>query len=506
MECKFENSTSTMAIMSVNIESDGGHIIGEKGVCYDKDNKIPNIDNLKVTAGSGSGDFQVVLKGLSPKTTYYARAYFIYKNTEGKDTPAYSSNVESFETRLSDSEPLLTTIYNKNTISHNSVEVGGKVIDNGGFTITAQGVCYKIITPDDTAPADTNDAKLNIPLDGNFHLLEGLEPETTYNIRAYAVNELGIGYGSEGGITFTTPALFNDWLQLKEVGDQERHIGFSFSDGTHVYVGGGISDHDPRKDFLMYDPDTKTWTQKQDLQEGLRGAVAFWVNGNGYVGTGIDRFGKATNKFYKYNPNSDTWSVINTFPGEARANAVAFVIAGKAYIGTGSSESGGFYHDFYEFNPVTETFSPAGDMGIDNNRDGAVAFSINGKGYCGFGFDGSYYRNDLFEFNPTNPDITTRWKKVTTSGANPPPRRYAVAFAIKDIGYIGTGINEAEFYNDFYKFNGTTSTWTQIPNKEGKVVERTQAIGTATDGRGYIGTGRTNRIHLKDFWEYTPAP
>ncbi len=91
-------------------------------------------------------------------------------------------------------------------IKFKSVETGGVIIDNGNARITKKGV---LITKKGT-PTLENSLDINISFLGNTSeyfniILEGLEPETNYNIRAYAVNEVGVGYGNI--INFTTTEL-----------------------------------------------------------------------------------------------------------------------------------------------------------------------------------------------------------------------------------------------------------------------------------------------------------
>jgi hypothetical protein len=76
---------------------------------------------------------------------------------------------------------------------------GGNVTNNGGSAITARGICLSTnINPDlndNTFPSGSGS--------GSFTTnLTGLNPNTTYHIRAYATNSAGTIYGNE--ITFTT--------------------------------------------------------------------------------------------------------------------------------------------------------------------------------------------------------------------------------------------------------------------------------------------------------------
>lgn len=80
---------------------------------------------------------------------------------------------------------------------------GGTIIYDGGTTVTSRGVCWSTgLTPtiSDNKTTDGTGA-------GNFvSNISGLTANTTYYVRAYAINNKGTGYGS--AMSFTTEAGF----------------------------------------------------------------------------------------------------------------------------------------------------------------------------------------------------------------------------------------------------------------------------------------------------------
>jgi len=94
--------------------------------------------------------------------------------------------------------PTITTdsIYG---ISDTSAIGGGEVIDDGGATLIARGVCWNTAGSPNTADSYTNDGTGT----GAFtSSLPGLTANTTYYVRAYAINSVGTAYGAE--VIFTT--------------------------------------------------------------------------------------------------------------------------------------------------------------------------------------------------------------------------------------------------------------------------------------------------------------
>ena len=65
-----------------DVNSENGSEVTEKGVCW---NTVPSptVNNSKTTNGAGMGEFISSLEGLSPSTTYYARAYATNKAGTG---------------------------------------------------------------------------------------------------------------------------------------------------------------------------------------------------------------------------------------------------------------------------------------------------------------------------------------------------------------------------------------------------------------------------------------
>lgn len=88
------------ALVGGDVRSDGGSFVVLRGICYGTTSN-PNMGDSRVESGSGLGIFTNVLRGLTPSTTYYARAFaknlngvVVYGNTvsfvTGSLVPAFS--------------------------------------------------------------------------------------------------------------------------------------------------------------------------------------------------------------------------------------------------------------------------------------------------------------------------------------------------------------------------------------------------------------------------------
>jgi N-acetylneuraminic acid mutarotase len=98
-------------------------------------------------------------------------------------------------------------------------------------------------------------------------------------------------------------------------------------------------------------------------------------------------------------------------------------------------------------------------------------------------------------------DLIGNWLEKADFGGD--ARHEAVAFAIGEVGYVGTGYNGDERLNDFWSYNAGNNNW-QIIATDTLMTPRTGAVAFTAGGKGYVGTGRDNTTELKDFWEYTP--
>jgi uncharacterized protein (TIGR02145 family) len=94
--------------------------------------------------------------------------------------------------------PVLTTAP-VSGISQTDAFSGGNVTGDGGAAVTDRGICWGTTHNPTTASGKISDG----PGTGAFNCyLSGLTPNTTYYVRAYAINSEGTGYGNE--VSFST--------------------------------------------------------------------------------------------------------------------------------------------------------------------------------------------------------------------------------------------------------------------------------------------------------------
>jgi uncharacterized protein (TIGR02145 family) len=199
----------TSAKSGGGISSDGGYPITERGVCWSS-SPGPTVTNDRTSDGTGTGSFISTITGLTENSTYYLRAYATNSNGTG-----YGNELSFTTADPSAYLPLLSTT-SVTDITPSTAKSGGTISSNGGYPVMARGVCWSTVPGPTTAGSKTNDGTGT----GTFvSSITGLAANTTYYVRAYAVNNIGAGYGTE--VSFAT---------------QQGSIGDSVTIGTQVWM------------------------------------------------------------------------------------------------------------------------------------------------------------------------------------------------------------------------------------------------------------------------------
>ncbi|MCC6684601.1 MAG: hypothetical protein IT247_05990 [Bacteroidia bacterium] len=223
-------------------------------------------------------------------------------------------------------------------------------------------------------------------------------------------------------------------------------------------------------------------------------AVAFAINGVGYVGLG-QKNNSVFGDFYKYDVTSNSWSNVPTFGGVARRGAIQFVLNGEAYVGLGYGNNGSWNDlgDIWRFTPSTSTWTKMNDAPVMFKGEELTAFVVNGEAYI----LNSY--GSLIKYNASNDSWTP--KASMPSGAE---RSSAACFVVGSKAYISTGyVSTSVRLKDTWEYNPATDTWTQKADLPGG--GRSGAIGFSLGNYGFVGTGTTFTSQYSDMYRYDPS-
>ena len=185
--------TSTSATGGGNVTNNGGGTVTERGVCWSTSHNPTTSGSHAAASSGGTGSFTAPITGLTAGTTYYVRAYAI--NSAGT---AYGTEV-SFTAAAN--LPTVTTSQVTN-ITQTTATSGGNVTASGGATVTERGICWGTSHNPTTSNSHVNSGTGT----GTYTVnMTSLTANTTYYVRAYAINSAGTAYGSE--VSFTTSDL-----------------------------------------------------------------------------------------------------------------------------------------------------------------------------------------------------------------------------------------------------------------------------------------------------------
>lgn len=185
------------------------------------------------------------------------------------------------------------------------------------------------------------------------------------------------------------------------------------------------------------------------------------------------------------------WVRVSDLDGKSRSNASSFVLDGIGYL-VGGYDGEYYYNDTWAYNPNQNSWTQKSDF-IGSKRSSAVGFATNTAGYVGTGYDGLNKLNDFYQYNPKN----NAWTAIADF---PGTGRYAaIAFGIGNNAYVGTGYDGGEL-KDFYKYEENTGKWSTMVSLGGS--KRRDAAVFLINNIAYIGFGSNNGSFVNDFWAF----
>lgn len=179
------NITATSATCGGSVSNNGGFAVTDKGLVWST-SQYPTLNDNHISLGSGNAPFTGSMTNLTIGTTYYVRAYAT--NSQGT---SYSSTQHTFTTGNGLPTVTTTTV----TMSSGSVVSGGNVTSDGGYPVTARGICYGVYPNPDLSGAYTHTT--NGTGTGYYTSVIDTTVGTELYVRAYATNANGTVYGNQ---------------------------------------------------------------------------------------------------------------------------------------------------------------------------------------------------------------------------------------------------------------------------------------------------------------------
>jgi N-acetylneuraminic acid mutarotase len=244
------------------------------------------------------------------------------------------------------------------------------------------------------------------------------------------------------------------------------------------------------------------WEKKNNLPYKINSKVNFSVGNKGYMITGYyNEYLKTTLEYDKIN---NTWTKKTDFPGMERDGAIGFTINGKGYVGMGVNndfdKNKAFFEfsDFWEYDPKLDSWKKKADF--PGKIFSAASFVLSNKGYVATGINWDDYVKEVWEYNA----VTDTWIQKADFPAN--LREGAFSFVINGKAYMGGGGQPPYYYNDFYEYEPIHDKWI----KRADLPEKCSAAAAfSIMNKGYVVAGHSLDGDVfgnsKSCWEYDPS-
>ncbi len=270
-------------------------------------------------------------------------------------------------------------------ITRFSAHSGGETLQEGSFPVIARGICWNTVGQ----PTILEDTTLNGQGPGAFQsVMQGLHPDITYYVRAYATTSVGTAYGEEH--TFRTsnlPEYLHPQLTYEQITDIDGNYYYTIVIGQQVWMAQNLqTTHFANGDRIEYV--SKNWSTtytaawcypKDDPALNLDYGKLY----NGY--TARDPRNPCPNGWHV--PSKEDWKTLSDFLGGDSLAVGKIKTNGKSYNG----------QNFWaNLNPGTTNESGFSALpGGSRNPNGFFSgFVVNGEFFEGFGHVGVWWDAD----------------------------------------------------------------------------------------------------------------
>ncbi len=297
----------------------------------------------------------------------------------------------------------------------------------------------------------------------------------------------------------------NSWVKKADFTGLKRERAVAFTINGVGYLGTGVDTSETvLKDLWRYDDITDSWTQMADIPGSeRRNAIGFAIGNYGYVTTGINTASATAvgatklNDNWRYDPSTNSWTAMAGFPGNNGGGmyfGACFVVNDQAFVVGGKHGPNNYTSNMYMYDPSQDLWYLAANF-PGGLRYQLSALSVDGKGYVGLGTDQDLYRQDWWEYKPT----TNTWvQKADLPGS---ARASAVTFTIADRGFVCMGTNGG-MLDDLWEYNPFDNSWSVRAPYGGS--PRKNAVAFVLGSRAYVGTGKGVSGKKMSIHEYHP--
>ncbi len=250
--------------------------------------------------------------------------------------------------------------------------------------------------------------------------------------------------------------LAQQWVSIPDLPGTARDDGVCFRVGNEAYCGTGLQKGwTPSRDLYAFHLEREEWSSISPLPSGAERqyASAFSNESHGFI------FGGLSNDSYlrdlwSYDPSSDEWDERKALPAEGRSGAACFKVDGSAYIVGGKNQSKDALREVWAYHFKTGEWEQKGKIPF-SGRWRASACSMNGKGYLIFGVDeAGIFLRSLFEYDPE----TEQWQHIANFPGN--GRNYTKMLSLRGKLIIVGGMNDqGAIVGDCWSYEPVKGEW-----------------------------------------------
>lgn len=211
----------------------------------------------------------------------------------------------------------------------------------------------------------------------------------------------------------------------------------------------------------------------------------------------------ASNEFWKYSIENNSWSKLSDFPGPRRDYPAHFSIGNDIYIGGGTDilpYTPISYKDFFRYNTLTGEWNQISNLPFDiwggYRRTGMASFVINDIAYLAGGANNTG-DIDAWSYNP-NLDL---WEQIADF---PMANRESAGFQINGLGYVvGGGPVGGSRLDKSWVYSPSSNLWEESYSI---IQGRGWHFSFVINNKAYIGGGDnySGGSPLDNFYEYIP--
>ncbi|MBO4340882.1 MAG: carboxypeptidase regulatory-like domain-containing protein [Bacteroidales bacterium] len=361
------------ATVGGTITSDGGNTIIEAGVCYGVSSSL-SISGDHIVATIDGNSFSGRLTGLATETNYYIKAYA--KTDNGK---VFYGNNKQFTTTKEVKLPTLGAVSVTN-IKTDGATLSSRTSNNGNSAILENGFCWS-----EYGTPTVDNEKISCAVSTNFGTtISGLTDGTTYHVRSWARNAMGIAYSDV--VTFKTVAITAPELSVPQI----LNVNMEWATAIATVLSTGNAKLEDSGFCISTSPEPTVYDDKYslgkvtDLQvkfENLQKSTTYYVRAYAENTAGIGYSTEVSFTTAESDPTVwDGKSVATSFAGGAGSSSdpVRISTAAQLKLFANNIKAGNVYKNI-EFMLTTDIDWNGNDWDVgDDSNDFRGVFNGNG--------------------------------------------------------------------------------------------------------------------------------